>query len=63
MRGGGGAKNCPQPSNEPSLGKQFLRNFDFLICQETKNGHAFKSLCPPTCLNVPQCLIGNRFFQ
>ena len=33
-----------------------MGNFDFLICQETKNGQAFKSLCPPTCLNVPQCV-------
>ena len=24
------------------------------MCQEKKKVHAFKSLCPPTCLNVPQ---------
>ena len=25
------------------------------MCQEKKKVHAFKSLCPHTCINVPQC--------
>ena len=34
-----------------------MGNFDFFMCQEKKKVHAFKSLCPSTCLNVPQCII------
>ena len=35
-----------------------MGNFDFLIYQEKENGHALKSLCPPTWLNVSQCTVG-----
>ena len=31
-----------------------MGNFDLFMYQEKKKVHAFKSLCPLTCLNVPQ---------